>query len=124
MRRFAFLALLAAFLALPAVATDVQSVHYQHVGRPPVAGEFFGGFDFAYMDEISPAVSLGWQHKATGIMVEGGITALHIDPIKGEAPLTVGCKDFLVPYTTGNHTRAVYQIGVRFPLRKLAAHAP
>jgi len=120
-RRFAFLALLAAFLALPGLAADAD--FHKRTGTKPPAGEFLAGFDFTYMDEISPTLKFGWRHKETGVMVVGGLTALRIDAQKGESPFTVGCQDFLVPYSTGSHTRAVYQIGVLFPLRTLARPA-
>jgi hypothetical protein len=120
-RRLIPTALLAAFLALPAMAGGPNFYH-RTATKPPITGEWVAGPTLGYAMQFQPGVAVGfrWQN---GIQVLGNASLLRLDAQDGSTPYAVGCRTLYADYTTGAHTTSQVGVMVLFPLRKLAQAA-
>ena len=118
------LLLVGAYLACShAKAAEKDADYYARTGtKPPVQGEFVIGPSLHYSMQFSPGLSFGYRWD-NGISLVGDYSVLRLDAQDGEAPFRVGCRDYLVPYTTGSHTTGQVGVTLLVPLRKLAAPA-
>jgi hypothetical protein len=116
-----YLALLAVFFALPALATD-KDFYSRTATKPPITGEWVAGPTLGYAMQLQPGVALGYRWQ-NGIQFLGSASLLRLDAQDGSAPYLVGCRTLYADYTTGAHTTGQVGVQVLFPLRKLAAPA-
>jgi hypothetical protein len=116
------LALLAVFLALPALAADAD--FYQRTGtKPPIAGDFVLGPSLHYAQQISPGIAFGYTWKQTGITLLGDASLLRLGAQDGSAPYNVGNCVRYADWTTGAHTQAQIGVMVLVPLKSYAKAA-
>ena len=113
------LLLIAAYLACGhAKAAEKDAAFYARTATsPPVEGDFVLGPSLHYSYQLSHGIAFGYTWKTSGITLVGDLSVLRLDAQDGEAAFTVGCRDYLVPYTTGSHTRGQFGVMALFPLR-------
>ena len=117
------LALLAVFLALPAVAGEKDAAYYHRTAtKPPITGEWVAGPMLSYSMQLQPGLALGYRWN-NGIQLLGSASLLRLDAQDRSVPYMDGCNLRYADYTTGSHAQAQAGVMVLFPLRKLAAVA-
>jgi hypothetical protein len=107
--RFAFLALLSAFLALPTLAAD------SIIGSSPKVDVYLGPL-VNYADQFDPGFALTIVPRAKPFLFTLDASKMRIDGTTGETPFRVGCRDFLVPYSVDGRTTSRVAFAFQFKL--------
>lgn len=117
MRRLGFLALLAAFLALPAMAKDPD--FYKRTGtKPPVEGSFLLGPTVNYTDKFGVGGVFGYQWEKVGVTLLGSVAAVQLKGENGTTEFRRYCQTFKVPYSVGDDTKTEVGLTILFTLKK------
>jgi hypothetical protein len=109
-----------ALIACPARAAEKDADFYKRTGTQPpgMGGEVFALTSARYIEDLGLGLGVGYQWKATGIMLSGQITYDRFNAVSGQTPFRINGCTYAVPYSRGGHGHRGVELTFAFPLRK------
>jgi hypothetical protein len=101
-------------------AAEHDAAYYQRTGtKPPgMGGEFFIPVSARYIEDLGGGIGLGYQWKASGVMLLGQITYDHFNAQSGSVAYTNRWRTVQVPYTVPASGHRGVEVTVAIPIRK------
>ena len=104
----------------PSHAADKDAAYYQRTGTKPPGpgGQFFLPISAQYIEDLGGGIGLGYQWKASGVMLMGQITYDQFNAVNGTTPYQVGCRTYQVPFAVPSYGHRGVEVTVAIPVGK------